>query len=504
LAALDELCQVILEKNMKSMKRVAKTVGKLGLAGCAAISAPFAIAADSGWLVGANLGQSRAQIDEERITARLLQGGFTTTSFSDDDTDFAGKIFGGYKFNKYFALEGGYFNLGKFGYTATTTPAGSLIGNIQIEGLNFDAVGILPITEKFAAFGRVGVNYADVKDQFSSTGAAPTPTNPSPDEREFNYKAGLGLQYNFTKTVAMRAEWERYRINDAVGNDGDINMYSLGVVVMFGGSEPAPKAATAPAPVVAAPLIRTKDVYCSVLALTYEINADEIQRDDMERLGVLVTFMKKYPETTAVIEGHTDNVGTSQKNKELSQRRAQSVKSYLVNEQKITASRLTAVGYGEERPLADNSTEEGKRQNRRINAVITCATDFEGLKVNTAKTAVAMDIEFDPYKHEIQPEYRDGLRKVANFMKANPSVTATVEGHAGKYLGAKEITPKVSMEVSQQRAQAVVDHLVNNHGIARSRLSTVAFGQTRRTAYGTTLAGQQENRRVVIIFNYAK
>ena len=93
-------------------------------------------------------------------------------------------------------------------------------------------------------------------------------------------------------------------------------------------------------------------------------------------------------------------------------------------------------------------------------------------------------------------------------MKANPTVTATVEGHADKVagLGPKQshATPKVSMEVSQQRAQAVVNYLVDNLGIARSRLSTAAFGQTRRTAYSTTLAGQKENRRVIIIFNYAK
>jgi OOP family OmpA-OmpF porin len=193
---------------------------------------------------------------------------------------------------------------------------------------------------------------------------------------------------------------------------------------------------------------------------------------------------------------------------ELSQRRAQSVVSYLVDEQKIAASRLTAVGRGEGYPLADNSTEAGKRQNRRINAVITCATDFAGLKVVTAKTAVAMEIEFDPYKHDVKPEYRDELRKVANFMKANPSVTATVEGHADKVagLGAQQsqATPKVSMEVSQQRAQSVVNYLVDNLDVARSRLSTAAFGQTRRTAYGETLAGQQENRRVIIVFNYAK
>ncbi len=491
---------------MKDIKKVVKSIGTLSLMGCAVLSSQLAIAADSGWLGGFSIGESSAEIDDARITAALIGSGFTTTSIVDDDTDTAYKIFGGYKFNKHFIVEGGYFNLGEFGYTATTTPAGTLTGRIKLQGLNIDAVGILPITDKFSAFARLGVNYAEAKDNFSSTGAVTLLSDPNPSKRDTNYKAGLGLQYDFTDTLGMRGEWERYRINDAVGNDGDINMYSIGLVFMFGQSKPAAKAAT-PDPVVVAQPVRTER-YCSILNLTFEINADEIQRDDKERLAVVSTFLKKYPDTTAVIEGHTDNVGTEEDNMQLSQQRAQSVVNYLVADHKIAASRLKAVGYGETRPIADNDTGEGKRLNRRIHAIITCATDLEGLVVVPARTVVAMEIEFDPYKNDIKPEYRDELRKVANFMKANPTVTATVEGHADNVAGidAKHTHPtaEVSMKVSQERAQSVVNYLVDNHGVDRSRLATAAFGATRRTDYGTTLAGQQENRRVNIIFNYAK
>jgi OOP family OmpA-OmpF porin len=93
-------------------------------------------------------------------------------------------------------------------------------------------------------------------------------------------------------------------------------------------------------------------------------------------------------------------------------------------------------------------------------------------------------------------------------MKANPSVTATVEGHAGKYLGVGHdkvrVNPKLAMDISKLRAQKVVDYLVDKGGIARSRLSTEAYGQTEQVAYGTTLDGQAENRRVNIIINYRK
>jgi OOP family OmpA-OmpF porin len=300
LAALAELRQVISEKRMK---RLVKTVGAMGLVGCAVINTQFAVAEDSGWLAGLNVGQSRANIDDQRIIAELLGAGLSTTSYSEEDSDTAFKIFGGYKFNRHFALEGGYFSLGRFGYTATTLPAGTQSGTIKLQGLNFDAVGMLPITEKFSALGRVGLNYAQAKDNFASSGAVATPADSSPSKNDLNYKLGLGLQYDLTRKVGLRGEWERYRMNDAVGNDVDINMYSAGVVVMFGGNqaEPARKAATPPPAVVAAAPVRSQKQYCSVLALTYEINADEIQRDDMERLGVLVTFMKKYPDTTAVI-----------------------------------------------------------------------------------------------------------------------------------------------------------------------------------------------------------
>src|SRR5450759_1683694 len=178
--------------------------------------------------------------------------------------------------------------------------------------------------------------------------------------------------------------------------------------------------------------------------------------------------MNKYPDPTAVIEGHTDNIGMSDYNLKLSQQRADSVVSYLVKEHHIDASRLTAVGYGDTRPIADNDTIEGQEANRRIDAVVACVTDIAGLKVVPARITMAMEMEFDQNKAEIQPQYRDELAQVANFLKANPSVTATVEGHSDKYLGTgsdkTKIDPDESMKLSELRAQNVVDYLVNNLG----------------------------------------
>ena len=228
--------------------KLARTSGKLSLVALAVIVSPFVLASDAGWYFGANAGQTRATIDDVRITSGLLGSGFGITSITDDDSDTGYKLYGGYRLNKNFAIEGGYFDLGKFGFKATTVPTGTLSGSIKLRGLNLDLVGTLPITEKFSAFGRIGVNYAEASDDFVGTGMVKV-LNSSPNQRDTNLKVGLGLQYAFTESLAIRAEVERYRINDAVGNKGDIDMASLGLVYRFGARTPmpAPRAA-APAP----------------------------------------------------------------------------------------------------------------------------------------------------------------------------------------------------------------------------------------------------------------
>ena len=490
--------------------KLVRTVGALALVGFAAVGGQAAVAAESGWYGGLGVGQSRANIADDRIRSELLGSGLTMTTIEDDDSDVGYKLFGGYKFNKHFALEGGYFNLGKFGFTANTTAPGSaLTGSGKFQGLNLDLVGILPFTEKFSAFGRAGYIYTEAKDTFSGTGAV-TVSNPNPTEKDGGYKYGVGVQYDLTRSLGLRAEWERYRVSDAVNNKGDVDMFLVGLVFMFGGDKPAPKAATpppvyvapaaaapAPAPVlIIVPVVRTQQ-YCSILDMQFEINKSTVQRDAEEKLDVLVTFMRKYPDTTAVIEGHTDEVGASADNMRLSQSRADSMVNYLAGHG-IARSRLQAVGYGETRPIADNSTEIGKRLNRRINALVACATDIEGIKPVPARIAMAMELEFDAQSAAVRPEYREELRKVANFMNANPRVTATVEGHTGNL----QATAALAKEISQRRAQNVVNYLVNNFGVARSRLAAEGFGQTRRFAYNTSLEGQQDNRRVNIIFDF--
>lgn len=87
-------------------------------------------------------------------------------------------------------------------------------------------------------------------------------------------------------------------------------------------------------------------------------------------LDKLVNVLQKYPDTDIEVIGHTDNKGTDEYNQGLSERRANSVSTYLRNHG-VSSSRLTTKGMGETDPIATNDTEEGRAQNRRVEFVIT-------------------------------------------------------------------------------------------------------------------------------------
>ena len=87
-------------------------------------------------------------------------------------------------------------------------------------------------------------------------------------------------------------------------------------------------------------------------------------------LDKLAAFLGEYPDRTVLIEGHTDSVGSAESNYLLSQRRADSVRSYLVN-RGVQANRLTTAGLGEGSPVASNDTATGRQQNRRVEVIIS-------------------------------------------------------------------------------------------------------------------------------------
>jgi outer membrane protein OmpA-like peptidoglycan-associated protein len=82
-------------------------------------------------------------------------------------------------------------------------------------------------------------------------------------------------------------------------------------------------------------------------------------------LDKTVEGLKDWGNAKIVVEGHTDSNGSDKHNMDLSQRRAETVRDYLISKG-IAADRLTAKGYGESKPIADNRTAEGRAENRRV------------------------------------------------------------------------------------------------------------------------------------------
>jgi outer membrane protein OmpA-like peptidoglycan-associated protein len=106
--------------------------------------------------------------------------------------------------------------------------------------------------------------------------------------------------------------------------------------------------------------------------LLFETGKSELRGGATANLGKLAAFLNEYEDRSVRIEGHTDNVGSEDSNFSLSQRRANSVRSYLIG-QGIDSGRLSTAGLGEGSPIASNDTAGGREQNRRVEIIISNA-----------------------------------------------------------------------------------------------------------------------------------
>jgi OOP family OmpA-OmpF porin len=386
----------------KNLMKSINALRLLGVAGLGSLIALSSFAQDGGYYYGGlSLGRSKAKIDEPRITASLLASGLTTTAMERDETHAAYKLFGGYQFSRNFALEAGYFNLGKFGFTSTTAPAGTLNGQIKLQGVNVDLVGTLPLTETLSAIARVGAQYARARDTFSGSGAV-TVRNPSPSKSEANYKVGVGLQYAFSPAFLLRAEGERYRINDAVGNHGGVNVVSVSLVFPFGRAPAAaPRAMAAPVYVAPAPAPAPEPVVVLAPAAPVVLVAVERRRvsfsaDSLfpfdqstvrpEGKAALDTFARELQGTrfdVITVEGHTDRLGSQAYNQKLSAGRADAVKEYLVGSGGIDRAKISAVGKSESAPVTRRDDCKGDKPSAKL---IACLQPDRRVEVEVAGT----------------------------------------------------------------------------------------------------------------------
>jgi OOP family OmpA-OmpF porin len=129
-----------------------------------------------------------------------------------DHSATAFKLYGGYSFTPNFSLETGYADLGRFAGTS---------GDTKAHALFLDGVGTLPLGNGFSALGRLGVY--DAKLRNATLGSQSTT----------GLKLGAGVQYDLSKAMALRGEWERYRMNDFGSAKAKADLYTVGLNYRF-------------------------------------------------------------------------------------------------------------------------------------------------------------------------------------------------------------------------------------------------------------------------------
>lgn len=117
-------------------------------------------------------------------------------------------------------------------------------------------------------------------------------------------------------------------------------------------------------------LRRGEEIILRLIGLNFSVNKAEIEARNFSLLTKVQNAVKVFPGSALVIEGHTDSFGTDSANLTLSKKRAESVRQYLIANMNLEPRAVSAVGYGESRPVANNETPEGRTKNRRIDIII--------------------------------------------------------------------------------------------------------------------------------------
>jgi outer membrane protein OmpA-like peptidoglycan-associated protein len=193
-----------------------------------------------------------------------------------------------------------------------------------------------------------------------------------------NYRFGGG--HSEEDTVVSQARWSaaaRAQDNDARGYYSDLASIPPDQVDVPTDLRDAPANLSeirplppepAPQPVPVRPRV-TKKVSI-LLNVYFKLGKYDLRPKYYATMVEVARFLRTHPKATAKIEGHTDNIGSPEYNLELSQRRADSVRNYMIEHYGVLSSRLTAKGYGLTRPIVDNTTPGGRALNRRVIAII--------------------------------------------------------------------------------------------------------------------------------------
>jgi len=315
-------------------------------------------ALEDSWYVGGAVGATRLEPS-------------TSNGYSiSDESDVSTKVYVGVDITNQIGLEAFWSNLGEAKVTGPNN------GSVGYTAIGVNAVYKAPVYwGKLHPFAKLGVAKIDTKAK-GNIGVT--------QENQFSSFVGIGTEYDVTENVKIRSEYEYFT--------EDINQVSIGINwaphsrlpyektsrVVDALPAALPNKVSSPKPIhVPAPIVREVTKFVNIIdrslasGSTFTSGSYHLTSQGQVELDGLVAQMKggKIEVNQVLIEGHTDNIGSSRANYYLSQQRARSVANYLISNG-ITQQVINVIGYGEDKPIASNNTSTGRAKNRRVNIIV--------------------------------------------------------------------------------------------------------------------------------------
>ncbi len=319
-----------------------------------------ALAEGNQWYIGVGAGASNLEPDTRRTPVEVT-----------DETDYGYKIFAGRELSDHVSVEGFWADLGEAGIGPGS------VGQVDYNMYGASLQVSLPENNPgFSAFIKGGV-----------VGLHATSNLPHHTDEKFQVYGGAGAEYQMENGFTVRGEYEYYT--------KDAQLLSFSLIKRFGGDYE--ELVDESAPVIRQPLDTTSPIsdrdhdgvadikdrcpatpdgapvnekgcpaFVGVMnGIHFATNSARLKPEARDVLDKIAKAIKAYPGKKFVIVGHTDNVGSPAANKKLSIARARTVAKYLVL-RGVPASQLRYGGYGSSKPVATNSTPEGRAKNRRV------------------------------------------------------------------------------------------------------------------------------------------
>jgi OOP family OmpA-OmpF porin len=289
------------------------------------------------------------------------QHGCEAWSISCDKDDLGVALFAGYQINTNFAFEATYLDLGDA--QANYDEAGTVQQYTgTMKGLTLSGLGILPLTDNIAIFGKLGT--------FNWYGSNTGPYHKTKSDG-WSLATGLGLTYQLSDAWQTRVEYQYLpNIGDNTIGGSNAHFTSIGISYQFGRTKPK---------IVRQVVIQKAPIILEEITFALLFDFDKTNIVQPEALKLVVTRLTKYPQAKVILRGYSDTKGSDKYNLTLANRRVDAVSDYLIK-QGVNANQISSEAFGEAAPVIDNNKEEHRHLNRHVQiqllqAIITPAQE---------------------------------------------------------------------------------------------------------------------------------